>query len=131
MKEQGEAERIYHAIFRQPIPSQVKDRYYRASESLFSGVSLEENRAFEQALGGVSDLEALEIAARLRNKMPSLVNRFRLMVHLAESLPANQSVFVNSSDRRIPSFISLVFGAARTLYKYLKGRILLRRAEDV
>ena len=131
MKEQGEAERIYHAIFRKPIPSQVIDRYCRASDTLLSGFSLEENHAFEKTLKDVPDLEALELAARLQNKMPLLVYRFQLMVHLAESIPANQSVFVNSSDRRILSFISLVFGGIRTLYKSLKGRFLLRRAEDV
>jgi len=131
MKKQGEAERIYHAIFRKPIPSQVKDRYYRASETLFSGFSPEENQAFKEALRDVADLEALEIAARLKNKMPLLVTRFRLMVHLAENLPANQSVFVNSSNRRIPSYVSLMFGGVRTLYKRLKGRFLLRRTGDV
>lgn len=124
MNERGEAERIYRAIFRKPIPSQVKDRYYRASETLFSGYSPEENQVFNEALRDVLDLEALEIAARLKNKIPLLVSRFRLMVHLAESLPSNQSVFVNSSDRRIPSYISLVFGGVRTLYKCLKGRFL-------
>ena len=131
MKEQGEAERIYHAIFQMPIPSQVKDRYYRASDILLSGFSPEENQAFKRALKDISDLEALEIAARRRNKMPLLVSRFRLMVHLAESLPANQSIFVNCSDRRISSYVSLAFGGARTLYKSFKGRILLRRAGDV
>lgn len=131
MKEQGEAERIYHAIFRKPIPSQVKDRYYRASDILFSGFSPEENQILKKALRDVSDLEALEIAARRKNKMPLLVSRFQLIVHLAESLPANQSVFVNSSDRRISSYISLVFGGVRTLYKCFKGRFLLRRAGDV
>ena len=131
MRKRDEAERIYHAIFRTPIPFEVEDRYYQATETLFSGFSPEENQTFDQLLRNVSDLEALEMAARQRNKIPWLVSRFQLMVHLAENLPANQSVFVNSSDRRIPSYFSLVFGGVRTLVKFIKGCFLLRRAGNV
>jgi hypothetical protein len=126
-----EADRIYRAIFRTPISSKVKDRYYRAVGSVLSDFSPEENRVFTEILRSVSDLEALELAARRQNKMPLLISRFRLMVHLAESLPANQSVFINSTGRRISGYISLAFGGVRTLYKHMKGRILLRRAGDV
>jgi hypothetical protein len=129
--ERDEAERIYRAIFRAPIPSDVRDRYCRATKTLFSGFSPEEEQAFAELLREVSDLEALEIAARQRNKIPQLVHRFQLMVHLAENLPANQRVFVNSFDRRISGFFSLGFGGVRTLYKFMKGYFLLRRAGNV
>jgi hypothetical protein len=128
---QDEADRIYRAIFRKPISSTVRDRYYRAVDSVLPDFSTHENRAFAEALKTVSDLEALELAARRRNKMPLLIARFRLMVHLAETLPANQSVFINSFNRRMSGYISLAFGGVRTLYKNLKGRYLLRRAGDV
>jgi hypothetical protein len=126
-----EADRIYRAVFRKPISSKVRDRYCRAVERVLSDFSLEENRAFAKVLRKVSDLEALELAARRQNKMPLLTARFRLMVHLAETLPANQRVFINSSGRRISGYISLAFGGVRTAYKQLKGRYLLRRAGDV
>jgi hypothetical protein len=126
-----EADRIYRAIFRTPISSTVRDRYCRAVERVLSDISLEENRAFAEVLRKVSDLEALELAARRQNKMPLLTARFRLMVHLAETLPANQSVFINSFNRRMSGYISLAFGSARTAYKQMKGRYLLRRAGDV
>lgn len=126
-KKQDEAERIYHAIFRAQIPPIIKERYFRAAGILFSRFSSEENRAFKVALARVSDLEALEIAARLRRKMPPLVFRFRLMVHLAENLPDNQSVFVNSRNQRILGYFSLLCGGLRTLFKSVKGLFLLRR----
>ena len=128
---QDEADRIYRAIFGKPIPSKVRERYYRAVERVLPDFPAKENRAFEEVLRGVSDLEALELAARRQSKLPLLISRFRLMVHLAECLPANQSVFINSSGRRMPGYISLAFGMVRTLFKYLKGRFLLRRAGDV
>ena len=128
---QDEADRIYRAIFHQPISSKVRDRYCRAVEKVLSDFSPEENRVFKKILRTVSDLEALELAARRQNKMPLLTARFRLMVHLSETLPANQRVFINSSNRRVSGYISLAFGGVRTLYKHLKGRFLLRRAGDV
>jgi hypothetical protein len=130
-KKRDEAEKIYHAIFRKPIPSEIRDRYYLASSTLFSGLSPEDDQAFVKLFRSVPDLEALEVAARLRNKIPGLVSRFQLMVHLAENLPANQSIFINSSDRRIPGNFSVVFGGIRTLYKFVKGCFLLRRTGNV
>ena len=131
IKKRVEAEKIYHAIFRKPIPPEIRDRYYLASSTLFSGLSPEENQAFAKVLRSVSDLEALEVAARLRNRLPRLVSRFQLMVHLAENLPANQRVFINFSDRRIPGYFSVMFGGVRTLYKFIKGCFLLRRTGNV
>lgn len=130
MKERDEAERIYQAIFKSQIPQKIRERYFQAADILFSRFSPEENQAFDEALKKVSDLEALEVAARLRKKMPPLVFRFRLMVYLAENLPANQSVFVNSRSRRIISYFSLFFGGLRTLCKFVKGWFLLRRVGD-
>ena len=92
--------------------------------------SPEENKAFEAAFKRVSDLEALELAARLREKLAPLVFRFRLMAHLAENLPANQSIFINSRDRRIRGYFSLFCGSLRTLFKSVKGSFLLRRVGD-
>jgi hypothetical protein len=131
MEKRDEAERIYHALFRADIPPEIKDRYYRAIPALFSRPSHQEDQVNTEMLKSVSDLEALELAARTRSKMPSLVVRFRLMLHLAENLPANQDVFINFSDRRIHSIFSLALGSIRTLYKYIKGWFLLRRIGDV
>jgi hypothetical protein len=130
VKKLDEAERIYRAIFRTPIPAPLKDRYDMALPILFTGSSPEENRAVERALNCVSDLEALEFAARHQKKLPQLVYRFQLMVHLAESIPANQSVFVQSRDNKIRAYFSLLWGGLRTLYKFVKGWCLLRRVGD-
>lgn len=129
--ERDEAERIYRAIFKAPIPSEIRERYHQAIHILFPGPMQKEDQVLAELLRTVSDLEALELAARRRNKMHPLVFRFRLMVHLAENIPANQRIFVNSSGRRIHSYISLVLGSIRTLYKFLKGSFLLRRTGDV
>jgi len=128
MKKLDEAEKIYRAIFRKSIPPRVKERYHRAVETRFSDFTPEEKENFACLLEKVRDLEALEIAARLQGKQSLLVSRFRLMVHLAESVPVNQNLFFNFSDRRIAGYFSLLYGSARTLFKRLKGRFLLRRA---
>ena len=128
---QDEAQRIYQALFKTSIPSDIRERYNRGVRTLFSGLSQKEEQDLADSLGKVSDLEALEMAARRRNKGHPLVSRFRLMVHLAESIPANQDVFINFTDRRIRSYFSLLLGGVRTLYKWVKGFFLLRRAGNV
>lgn len=128
---QDEAQRIYQALFKTSIPSDVRERYNKGVRILFSGLSQREEQALADSLRKVSDIEALEMAARRRYKMHPLVSRFQLMVHLAESIPANQDIFINFTDRRIRSYFSLLLGGARTLYKWVKGFFLLRRAGNV
>lgn len=130
-KAKDEAERIYRAIFRAPMPPEIRERYDRALSTLFSVSPREEDGTLSGSVLYTDDLEALELAARRQNKRPRLIARFQLMVHLAETIPANQPIFINSSDRRIRSYVSLMLGGVRTLCKYLKGRFFLRGAGDV
>ena len=59
--ERDEAERIYRAIFRAPIPSDVRDRYYGATKILFSGFSPEEDQAFAELLSLLSLLSLMHL----------------------------------------------------------------------
>ena len=130
-RERGEAERIYEAIFRTAIPPLIEKRFYQACEALFPGISLKEGSKYEEALEKVSDLEALELAARLLHIMPLLVTRFRVMVHLAETLPQNQRFFIHSRGGRGRCYFSLSVGGMRTVVKFVKGWILLARIQNV
>ena len=125
--EKSEAERIYRAIFRTSVPPVIEKRFYRACEVLFSTFSHEEQREYVKALEKVSDLEALELAARKRRKLPLVVSRFRLMVYLAETLPQNQGFFIQSFNKKGHSFFSLSAGGIRTSFKFIKGWFLLKR----
>jgi hypothetical protein len=125
-----EADRIYRAIFRTPIPPELRIRYQRAIEVLERSADPAEVSHFQIALARVGDLEALEIACRLRRRLPQLSLRFQVMVHLAEVLPQNQGFFVNDRPRVLRGWLAILSGMFLTVGKVLKGLILMLRLQD-
>lgn len=126
----GEAERIYEAIFKAPIPLSIEGRFHKASQELSSGYSDEEKNEYRLALSRVSDLEALELAARRKNRLPMLVSQFKLMVYLAETLPENTKFYLNLKNRRLIWPFSFAFSGLRSAIKLTKGLFLLRASRN-
>jgi hypothetical protein len=122
-----EAERIYRAIFGDPIPSVVRDRYLAAVPGVEQRADAPELKRCRHAVATVSDLEALELAGRILGKTPSLCLRFQLMVHIAETQPQNQHFFLNPTTNACKGWAALVTGTLMTAWKFLKGVILLKR----
>lgn len=120
-----EAQRIYRALFKETIPPQLRDRFYQASSLLFGDIPKKHAEEYEKALSGVWDLEALEVASRLRNALPLLVWKFQLMVYLAETLPQNWKYYIHSRDERVKGMGSVLLSGGRTGFKLFKGILLL------
>jgi len=126
MTPQREAERIYTALFREPVPEVIADRFAYASLRLEEHAGPEELRAYRHALRHVADLEALEFAGRFTKRPGILSRKFQLMVCLAETLPQNRACFIKDRDARLPAYAALASGALRTAGKLIKGLWLLR-----
>lgn len=122
-----EASRIYRALFKKDAPLIIKERYKAASAKLTCGFSDEERNEYLFALAEISDLEALEVAARFRRRVPCLTACFQLMVHLAETLPENRSFFVNGRDHKLHAWGTIFWSGLRTTYKMAKGLYLMRK----
>jgi len=120
-----EAEQIYHSIFKDTIPLQLKKRFQEASKDLSAGYTQEEIVEYNRALQKTSDLEALELVVRHMNKLPLLVMKFHLMIYLAETIPGCRDFFINRSDTRFAGWIYLFLSGWRTIFKFLKGLFLL------
>ena len=90
-----EAERIYRAIFRSPVPDSVGSRFRLAAEQLNESTDPAELAGYYRAIREAGDLEALEIAGRLTRSFAHLSTRFLIMVHIAETCPGNQHYFIN------------------------------------
>ncbi len=123
-----EAERIYAAIFGRPIPAIVAERFRLASERINHTVPAAELASYHRSLAACRDLEALEVAARYARRSTLLSRKFRLMAFLAETLPENQDLFVNTRSSLIAGLFLAVTGTLRTIFKLLKGLWLLGRA---
>jgi hypothetical protein len=122
-----EARRIYAAIFNLPVPPLVAERFAAASEQLEANVSPAELTAYRAAVDSAVDLEALELGARWTKRLPLLTRKFQLMAFLAETLPENQSLFINHRDNFPAAFIRIAALTVRTGWLMAKGLLLVGR----
>lgn len=122
-----EAERIYYALFKEEIPLKLKNRYHEAASRLFSSYSQDRKKECQKAFNEVKDIEALEMAARIQDKLPLLVSKFRLMIYLSETLPQNKNHFLNLQDKKLKGKIIIFFSGLRSVIKYIKGIFILKK----
>ena len=127
----NEAEKIYRTLFKKEMPAVLRERYDAASEKLLRSFSQEQKDELDRLAKSNVDLEALEMAARYTGRYPLLSLKFRMMVHLAETLPENRSQYINVKNRRLVAFLSIGWGVLLSSLRLLKGLILLRIVRHV
>ena len=129
-QQEREAELIYRALFHQTVPDGITRHFIDASNQLHSNATPQDVAQYYQAIQGITDLEALEVAGRYRRKLPLLSSKFRLMVYLAETLPENQPFFINTESRAVRGWLAVFRGAFRTAFKLGKGLYLLGKVKN-
>jgi hypothetical protein len=122
-----EVQRIYSAIFDQPAPALVAERFAAASKPLEASVSPAQLQTYRAIIDSAVDLEALELAARWTKRLPLLTRKFQLMAFLAETLPGNQSLFISHRDNFPGAFIRIAVMSLRTGWLMAKGLLLVSR----
>jgi hypothetical protein len=123
-------QRIYNILFRGKIPPVLAARFNHAWEILAGDFSEHDFSQFRAALERVRDLEALELACRLRRRLPVLTAQVALMVMLAETLPSHSQYYLAARPSRTGAMMSISAGLVRTAWKFLKGSLLLGRIDD-
>jgi len=121
-----EASALHRVAFNRDVPDEVAQRYTEAHHVAFSDVSITGSNWMQRVVAQRADLEALEVALRGRRPDHVLCHKFKLLIYIAEAFPKYYVDFVNEERRRFEGFYSLAFHGFRTVYKYLKGRWLLR-----
>lgn len=119
-----EARALYGLLLKREPDSGLIGRYIKANQVLFVPEAMPD---FSELVKCGVDLEALEFAWRLKNNKNPLTSKLHIMIYLAEARPENFNVFFNSRDRRLKALLILGWHFARSLYKGLKGMVLLRR----
>jgi len=120
-----EASALHRAAFGRDVFEEVTQRYTEA-HCVALRVNTNESEWMQRALEQRADLEALEVVLRSQQPEHVLCHKFKLLIYIAEAFPEYYIDFVNEERRRAVSFFSLAFHALRTIYKYLRGRWLLR-----
>jgi hypothetical protein len=121
-----EASALHRVAFNRDVPDEVTQRYAEAHHVAFSRVDVTDSEWMQRALEEGTDLEALEVALRSRQPDHVLCHKFKLLIYIAEAFPQYYVDFVNEEQRRFQGFYSLALHGLRAVYKYLKGRWLLR-----
>ncbi len=123
---QGEAERIYQAIFKKKIPESVKERFYKTSPKLEISVSPNELENYKKLMERSGDIEAAEYASRIFGTNLLLRKKFQLMIYLAECIPENNHFFINEKQSLFRAFYLLASIPFHSMYKLIVGTIILK-----
>jgi hypothetical protein len=122
----AEAQAIYAALFGCDIPPILVQRFLPVIERLNATASPAELAGYYRAIEVPSDLEALELAGRLTGRLLLLTRKMQALVVLAETLPENQSYYVNRRSSFVAGAAAMAWAAAHTARQAARGLWLLR-----
>jgi hypothetical protein len=114
-------------VFRvEPAPELV-EAYHKANTIVFRGADVERiQRLMTAAVDRKGDLEAVEVALRLKDKANFLSQKMQILFYLMETRPEYFPLFVNQRKSTVKAYFLLGFQTLRSLYKLSKGLLLLK-----
>ncbi len=118
---------LYKKIFGEFPPRIIIKEYIRANNFLLSE---EERLKLKVIILKKVDVEAIEMASRLKFANNLLTRKIHILIYLAETIPQNFETFISIKNRRIFAFINLAYNFVRTIYKFVKGKFLLNRYKN-
>ncbi len=120
----AQANYLHRALFGREAPDEVRRQY--ASVLHCAALAATPRNDLARLMERHVDLEAMEVALRRRNPDNSLTQRFRVLCYLAEARPEYFDRFVNETPAFVVGALTLGFLTLRSLYKLVKGDLLLR-----
>ena len=121
-----EAEFFHQAIFGRPVPQDIREAFVSANQLLLKDTSKVTPVKIDSILERSLDVEAIEFALRLKDPQNLLTKKLLILCYLAESRSAYFSTFVNEEHQPARAFIKLSLTTFRSVYKLLKGHLLIR-----
>ena len=107
----------------------LAENYAKANAIVFLGADTGRiQKLMGEAIDRKCDLEALEIASRMKNKSNFLTQKIQILFYLMETQPDYFSLFVNRKGSAFKAYLLLCFQTSRSLYKLIKGALLLKRS---
>ena len=122
-----EAEYLFHAFFRGPIPRDIAARYASANEQCFPECAAGDVAFITRMRDHRLDVEAIEWALRRRRRGELLTKKIQILFYLAEVRSEFYPKFVNRQPGIIRAALMLSGCLMRNAFCYLKGEFLIRR----
>ena len=121
-----EAEVFHQAIFGRPVPQDIREAFVSANQLLLKDSSKVTPVKIDLILERSLDVEAIEFALRRRDPQNLLTKKLLILCYLAEARSAYFSTFVNEERQPVRAFLKLSLATFRSVYKLLKGHLLIR-----
>jgi hypothetical protein len=122
-----EAAFFHHCLFRSPIPEVVARRYASAHDScLGQSLPMQQIRT-ETIVQRRLDVEAIELALRLRHRQNVLTVKLHILCYLCEPHAAYADIFVNRRAGTLRALGSLSCQSLRSIWKLIRGTYLIGR----
>ena len=125
----AEANYFVHVFFNKEVDHKTIERYIGANEEIFTNdpkFTLQ-NDFVVKMIKHKADIEALEFAWRTIDKDNVLSKKICIIFYILEAKSAYVPFFVNRHNSFFKGCFILVVSVLCSAYRYLKGRILLKR----
>lgn len=116
-------------FFKKETDEMTIDRYIHANKEVFSNNKITEHQSIllESLIENNVDIEAIEFAWRLKDRENVLSKKIQIVFYLLEVKSEFFILMINERKSILKASIILSFSICHSIYKLLKGLILLRR----
>jgi len=122
-----ESRYIHRTFFKTDPPPEVVERYVAANRVCFPDADPGTRRLIDAILERRLDLEAIELALRLRGKGGILTRKIQILFYLIEVRSDYYGYFVNQQAAFGKALRALLLSAVKSLFQFCKGSILVWR----
>lgn len=121
-----EADHLHYCLFSRPISKKTREWYVRAHEFVISN-NFEEGRSrtVTRVVENRLDAEAVEFALRNPLNPHPLSKKLQVLVYLTEIQREYYADFVNETQSTFRALIALFTCTCRSVYKRIKGVLLV------
>lgn len=120
--------RYFHQAFFKGEPDQeVIDRYLAANRHCLPDIDARSERLVDLVVSERLDVEAVEFALRRTRHNTIVTKKLSILFYLVEVRARYFPLFVNEEKRRLRALVGLGLSAAAAVYKFAKGKYLLRK----
>lgn len=128
---ENEVQYLAHFFFKKEVNDLTVKRYQSANETIFSETLdlARQQSHVDKLVNAKVDLEAIEYAWRIKNQENILSKKMQILFYLLESNSDFYPTFINPQDSHYKGIFSLITALFTSIYKLLKGKLLLGHYE--
>lgn len=122
-----EASYLHRSLFKSEISRDLTEKYIKAHAFVKPSGTDSQFQTIRMVIDFNLDAEAVELALRKKGAQHPLLQKMKILTHLAECDSRYYSLFINEEPSFLIAVSLMAYHALRTVYKLLKGKITALR----